>query len=147
MRCEVWELAADCSSFSLSHTSSLMTGAAKSFWGEETSIQYKSSLEGRRMLKTKRGKLNQTERERRGWLQQQQFFGDPLFYSAGVSRPWSLPAPSICRHTGGESTHTASRHEANNHQTSNHNTMSISMLALLLLASFTCRHHCVKLSW
>lgn len=110
MRYEVWKLAADCSSFSLSHTSNLTTGAAKKPLrkGDIYTLQVVSWGNA----KDKRGKLNQTEREKRGRLQH---FGDPLFFWTGVSGPPESPSTLNLSPHRGEITQTANRREVNKH--------------------------------
>lgn len=64
MTYEVWQLAANCSSFSLSHRSNLMLGAK--LLRHETSMWYKSSLVRRQMRKTNEG--NQTRKKEKNRL-------------------------------------------------------------------------------
>lgn len=64
MRYEVWKLAANCSSFSLSHRSNLMLGSEASQAGDVFVVHVVSGEETNE--RDKRGKLNQTEREKRG---------------------------------------------------------------------------------
>lgn len=64
MTYEVWQLAANCSSFYLSHRSNLMLGAK--LLRHETSMWYKSSLVRRQMRKTNEG--NQTRKKEKNRL-------------------------------------------------------------------------------
>lgn len=59
MQYEVWKLAANCSSFSLSHRSNLMPGSKASQAGDTYGIQVVSCEKTNE--KDKRGKLNHTE--------------------------------------------------------------------------------------
>lgn len=120
MTYEVWQLAANCSSFSLSHRSNLMLGAK--LLRHETSMWYKSSLVRRQMRKKNEGNQTRKKEEKqaeRNSLETCAIFFFSLHVAEGragcicerrshstgatgagdVIAPQSFPAPSICHDT------------------------------------------------
>lgn len=120
MTYEVWQLAANCSSFSLSHRSNLMLGAK--LLRHETSMWYKSSLVRRQMRKTNEGKQTRKKEKNRlsvtawkpvpssffslhvaggraGCICERRSHSTGATGAGDVIAPQSFPAPSICHDT------------------------------------------------
>lgn len=101
MTYEVWQLAANCSSFSLSHRSNLMLGAK--LLRHETSMWYKSSLVRRQMRKTNEG--NQTRKKEKNRLSVTAWKPVPssfFFMLPGAERAVSVSADRIQQEPQGQ---------------------------------------------